>query len=107
MRQFTNMKVDEPVDAIDGMTFRALFAADWLLGRERVAKLLPGRWEKLHDRTLARPSRNGEGTVYPVERRCDLTPQQFSEQYFVPGIPVVLERAAADWPAIEKWTPAY
>jgi hypothetical protein len=106
-QETTPMKVDEPVDAIDGMTFTALFAADWLLGPEHLAKLLPGRWEKLHDRILARASRNGEGAVYPVERRCDLTPEQFSEQYFVPGIPVVLERAAAEWPAIEKWTPNY
>ena len=45
--------------------------------------------------------------VYPVERRCELTPQEFRERYFVPGIPVVLEGAAAEWPAIKKWTPDY
>src|ERR1700730_8615624 len=89
------------------MTFKTLFAADWLFGPANVAKLLPRRWEKLHHRMLAKASRGGEGDVYPVDRRRDLTPQQFREKYFVPGIPVVLEGAAAEWPAIKKWTPAY
>jgi hypothetical protein len=101
------MNADERVGPIDGMTFKAMFSADWLFGQEHVAKLLPGRWEKLHHRMLAKASRTGDGGVYPVERRCGLTPQEFREKYFVPGIPVVLEGAAAEWPAIKKWTPDY
>jgi len=33
---------------------------------------------------LAKASRKGDGHVYPVERRCALTPQEFRERYFVP-----------------------
>jgi hypothetical protein len=101
------MNVEEGVGAIEGITFKALFSADWLFGAENVAKLLPQRWETLHHRMLATASRNREGGVYPVDRRCELTPHEFREQYFRPGIPVVLEGAAAEWPAIKKWTPDY
>ena len=101
------MKGDERVGLIDRMTFKAMFSADWLFGQEHVAKLLPERWEKIHHRMFATASRTGDGGVYPVERRSELTPQEFRQRYFVPGIPVVLEGAAAEWPAIKKWTPDY
>jgi hypothetical protein len=74
------------------VAFKALFAADW---------------ETLRHRMLAKASRTGDGRVYPVERRGDLTPEEFHERYVVPGIPVVLDGAAAAWPAITKWTPDY
>jgi hypothetical protein len=48
-----------------------------------------------------------EGRISPVERRSDLTPKLFREKYFLTGIPVVLEQAAANWPTVAKWTPDY
>jgi hypothetical protein len=71
--------------------FKALFSVDWLFGEGNVARLLPRRWDRLQQRMLAHASRNGEGGVYPVDRRHELTPQEFYEKYFLTGIPVVLE----------------
>jgi hypothetical protein len=95
------------VGPIERLAFNTMFSVDWLFGEGNVAKLLPRRWDRLQQRMLADASRNGEGGVYPVDRRHELTPQEFYDTYFLTGIPVVLEGAAAKWPAVGKWTPDY
>jgi hypothetical protein len=100
----------ELIDGIGSMhrtIFNALFSADWLCGTHALSALLPRRWERLHERMLQRASRGAEGRTFVVDRRTDLTPAEFREQYFLPGRPVVLEGGAAHWPAIAKWTPDY
>ncbi|MGH7616203.1 MAG: cupin-like domain-containing protein [Gemmatimonadaceae bacterium] len=101
------MPVTAAVDAMQQFRFGALFAADWVLGPHRVEKLLPRRWEHLHRRLLERVSRNEPGVTYEVPRERNLTPAEFRERYFLTGKPVVLAGAAADWPAIKKWSPEF
>jgi hypothetical protein len=36
-----------------------------------------------------------------------MSPQQFRNEYIRPNIPVVLKDAAANWPAVQKWTPEF
>src|SRR6202044_2291271 len=62
---------------------------------------------KLHGRMIAKASGNKDGRVIAVDRRRDLTPEEFKRDYLQTGIPVVLEGAAAHWPAVQKWTPDY
>lgn len=50
----------------------------------------------------ARQSRYGQQLV-----RKDLKPEDFYEQYFWRGWPVVLQNLMTDWPAIDKWTPEF
>jgi hypothetical protein len=95
------------VGLIERLAFTALFSVEWLRGQGNVPTLRRRRWDRLHQRILAKASRNGEGGVYPVARRKDLTPEEFREKYFLTGIPVVLEGAAANWAAVRKWTPDY
>lgn len=38
-----------------------------------------------------------------ADRRAQLTREVFIQEYALPGTPVVLEGAAADWPAMHKW----
>lgn len=101
------MTIAAGVDAIQQLKFGAFFSADWLLGPHRVEKVLPHRWEKLHERLLARVSNNQEGRTSEVPRERNLTPEEFKERYFLTGKPVVLAGAAAEWPAIKKWSPEY
>ena len=101
------MGLDFTLPASQRVAFGAFFAADWFLGPERVARLLPRRWEDLHHRIGAAVPPGASGTVQPVERRRDLTPEEFRDRYFVTGIPVVLEGVACEWPAVTKWTPEY
>ncbi len=101
------MSLDNNLPPLQRLAFGALFSADWFLGPERVARLLPRRWDDLHRRMAAAAPPGGEATVRAVERRRDLAPEEFRDRYFRTGIPVVLEGAAADWPAVRKWTPEY
>ncbi|MFB7935786.1 cupin-like domain-containing protein [Streptomyces sp. NPDC127049] len=39
-----------------------------------------------------------------LERRADLTPEEFEREYRFRGRPVVLEGYAADWPSVRRWT---
>ena len=101
------MTVDEGVNALQRINFNAFFAADWLLGANRVGKVMPRRWDRMHDRLLAKARQQGGGGDFQVDRVRNLTPELFRERYFKPGLPVVLEGAAAEWPAIKKWSPEY
>src|SRR5215467_10670598 len=95
------------VDAIHQLKFGAFFSADWLLSPNRMEKVFPRRWEKLRERLLARVANNQEGGTFEVPRERDITPDEFKQKYFLTGKPVVLAGAAADWPAIKKWSPEY
>ena len=101
------MKTNERVGSFERWAFQAMFSVDWLLGEANVDKLLPRRWERLRGRIAEKASLGGNGSVYPVDRQRNLTPERFRDEYFLPGIPVVLEGAAAEWPAVKKWTPEY
>ncbi|HMD32600.1 MAG TPA: cupin-like domain-containing protein [Candidatus Acidoferrales bacterium] len=101
------MKADECIGSFERAVFQSMFSMDWLFGEANVTKLLPRRWERLRDRMLANATSKGEGRVSPVDRRREFTPGAFLDEYFLPGIPVVLEGAAAEWPAVKKWTPEY
>jgi len=101
------MSVSPGIGALERMAFNAIFSADWLFGPKNISRLLPRRWERLHRRMLLQASRGAEGRIQRVDRRSDLTPEEFHKEYFLTGIPVVLEGAAARWPAVKKWTPDY
>ena len=42
-----------------------------------------------------------------IERRVDLSCDEFLERYYSPGRPVILVGEMADWPALSRWTPSY
>jgi hypothetical protein len=48
-----------------------------------------------------------EGRVRPVERVRDLSRQDFLEQYWRTGTPVVLEGLALDWRCVQEWSPRW
>lgn len=48
--------------------------------------------------------RGGRGKVLQVDRRRDLTPAEFRARYLAGRVPVVLEGAAASWPAMQRWS---
>ncbi|MBT9548277.1 MAG: cupin-like domain-containing protein [Candidatus Sericytochromatia bacterium] len=47
------------------------------------------------------------GRVLPIERRKNLSLAEYKRVYLGKGIPVVLQGAAKDWPAVGKWSPAF
>src|SRR5689334_2068283 len=49
--------------------------------------------------------RGGTGRVIEVDRRKDLTPEEFRREFLGKGIPVVLDQgAAANWPCVREWS---
>ena len=42
-----------------------------------------------------------------IERRFNLTREEFLERYYAPGRPVILVGEMAEWPALSRWTPQY
>ena len=42
-----------------------------------------------------------------IERRADLSRDEFLERYYAVGRPVILTGEMDDWPALARWTPAY
>jgi hypothetical protein len=42
-----------------------------------------------------------------IERRANLSGEAFLEHYYAANRPVILTGEMADWPALERWTPAY
>jgi Family of unknown function (DUF6065)/Cupin-like domain len=42
-----------------------------------------------------------------IERRLDLSRDEFLERYYAPGRPVILVGEMANWPALSCWTPQY
>jgi lysine-specific demethylase 8 len=81
-----------------------MFAADWLRGK---ATADGRRWTALRERMAEETAGRPDGRVSPVDRVRNLSAREFHDRYFVTGRPVVLEGAAAEWPAIRKWTPEY
>ena len=47
---------------------------------------------------------NADRTLGAVERRTNISVEEFRERYAIPGIPVLLEGLADDWPARRLWT---
>jgi lysine-specific demethylase 8 len=95
------------IGAANRLKFNAMFALDWLTGKVEEDGTRPERWTRLHDRLVTETADRPDGTVTPVDRIRNLSVEEFYERYFVTGRPVVLEGAAADWPAIKKWSPDY
>ena len=44
------MNNNNVLNPLDQAGFNTLFSMDWLLGRDRMARLLPRRWDRFHQR---------------------------------------------------------
>ena len=90
----------------DRYAFNTTFATDWVLGR-KLGLARSGRRESWDRRMLAKMRDRPLGRTLKVERRRNLSPEEFRRDYFLTGKPVVLEAIAAAWPAVEKWSFEY
>src|SRR6476661_6952429 len=45
--------------------------------------------------------------VLPLEERTALDPEEFSQSFLLQNRPVIMRRAIAHWPAVQKWSPEY
>ncbi len=45
--------------------------------------------------------------VLPIEERTALSPEEFIDSFVLQQRPVIIRRAVAHWPAVQKWSPEY
>jgi hypothetical protein len=96
-------------DFIRNMSFGQRFTygvyqfCDHFFGRKTLFKDRSKFYKKLAE-TL---KKHGEGRIMPVEKRKDLSHEEFMNHYVKKGIPVVMEGAAKDWACAQKWSLEY
>jgi hypothetical protein len=66
--------------------------------------LIKSRKETTRLRIAQQMRRGGKGKIIPVERVRSTSPEEFRRRYLSKGIPVILEKAAADWPCVKQWS---
>ena len=76
---------------------------DHFFGRKKVFKNRDKFYERLEKVLKAQ----GEGTIRPIERRTNLSKEEFFRHYVRKGIPVVMEGKANDWDCVKNWSPEY
>ncbi len=80
------------------LTDPAFEAGKWSVGR---TTRLEGVLERLAQLRALDPCSSD------VDRRADLSREEFLHAYYSRNDPVMLQDACADWPALEKWSPEY
>ncbi|PKL75654.1 MAG: hypothetical protein CVV27_14240 [Candidatus Melainabacteria bacterium HGW-Melainabacteria-1] len=87
--------------------YRRLWMLEHLSGRRVVDWLRPQIGPKLQQELLTALKSQGPGRQLPIERRKDLSLEEFHRVYLRLGIPVIMQGAARDWPCVSKWSPAW
>ena len=77
--------------------------ADHFFGRKKLFGNRTKYYEDLKKELIS----HGEGRIMPVERRTDLSLEEFKDHYVRKGIPVVMEGAAKEWDCVKKWSLQY
>lgn len=82
--------------------FDALFILEHYLRRAAIVK----NWkEQVRLRIAAHVKMEGRGKIIPVERlREKISAAEFIQRYLRKGVPVILDKGAADWPCTRQWS---
>ncbi|MBA2660688.1 MAG: cupin-like domain-containing protein [Bradymonadaceae bacterium] len=87
--------------------WKSLWLLDHLLGETRLNRSLDASRARLTAELEAMLVSSNRGGIQAIERRVDLGPDDFVENYLKPGKPVVLSGVAREWPAVKRWTPSF
>lgn len=77
---------------------------DHFLGRDNVFKILGGSRRKFYRGVLDTLRKSGEGRILPIDRRKDLSLEEFTKEYMHKNVPVIFDGAAKDWDCVKKWS---
>jgi len=80
---------------------------DQFFGRKLLYRLTSKRRLKYNARVLETARKSGEGKIIPIERRTDLSLEEFKNHYRRKGIPVVMVGAAKEWDCVKNWSLEY
>ena len=81
--------------------FNLLFFLQHYFPKSGSIKRMRGR---ARDRIVESVRAQGKGKVIQVERLNNISPSDFRARHLANGVPMILERAAADWPCTKRWS---
>jgi hypothetical protein len=76
---------------------------DHFFGRKTFFRNRSGYFKRLE----ACLKKHGEGKIMPLERRKNLSLEEFKNHYVKKGIPVIIEGVANDWACAKEWSLEY
>lgn len=80
---------------------------DHFLGRHRAYNLTLNNRKKFYHKLERMVEEGQPGKVIEVDRRIDLSLEEFREKYLIPGVPVIFDGAAKDWDCVKNWSLDY
>lgn len=80
---------------------------DHFLGRKRIPGFIRNRRKAFSASLMNDLVKSGPGKAIPVERRKNLSLEEFKNHYRKKGIPVVMEGVADNWDCVKKWSLEY
>ncbi|HTB07326.1 MAG TPA: cupin-like domain-containing protein [Bacteroidia bacterium] len=80
---------------------------DRFLGKGRVNNFLGKRRKAFSAKLMEELIKSGKGRGIQIERRKDLSLDEFKNHYRKKGIPVIMEGAANNWDCVKKWSLEY
>jgi hypothetical protein len=80
---------------------------DHFFGWQRVFKVLGKRRIAFYRKLQQTLEKGGEGKPIEIERRIDLTLEEFRKSYLKKGIPVIMEGGASNWDCVRNWSFEY
>lgn len=80
---------------------------DHFLGRDLGVKLTSKKREKLYRRIAKHLKSRGNGKEIPIDRRSNLSLEEFKKEYQKKAKPVVFSKAALNWDCVQKWSLDY
>ncbi len=80
---------------------------DHFLGRKNSFKLVGKRRRKFFNQLKSEMSQGREGIVRDIDRRKDLSYDEFKNHYVKKRIPVVFEGVASEWTCCKEWSIEY
>lgn len=80
---------------------------DHFLGRDRFFRWTRGSRTRFYKKLEEHLKKGGPGKEIPVERRDNLTRDEFVKNYVRKGIPVIITGAAKDWICCKEWSLEY
>lgn len=87
---------------LDLIVYDTFYLLDHFLSR-RLVNFFFGKIRSQQRTKFLNKIRRHHGTVKPVDRQENLTPEEFYTEYFTKGIPVVLAGAAREWQCVRQW----
>ena len=101
------MKVKENLKFGQRFEFGIYQLMDHFLTRPVAFAMTKPLRKNLYKRIGKTMAKSGEGKVLEIDRRTDLSIEEFKNYYLKKGIPVIIEGGAKDWPCVQKWSLEY